>query len=324
MAQGERGTVGNGNVTVKAAVEAYTVRRLAGRDLAPSTRVREEWAMAYIVAKLGGRRLRGLTVAHIETALDQLAAAGLARESLVKIRGTLGRVLDDAIRRGDADRNLAKLAELPADARRTPVRRSLTPDEARRFIEACEGARHGALLVFMIGTAVRPGEAAGLRWSAVDLDAGAVAINSARRTDARGRVEVVDDLKTRGSRRAFVVPSWVVDSLRHHRKAQAAERLAAPIYQDQGLVFATSVGTPLSGPGMRKALEAIAAKAGVGAVSPNLLRHTAASLLVDSGMYLSDVADQLGHSTTRMLEMTYRHAVRPSMWASPRRADGWL
>ena len=83
MAQGERGTVGNGNITVKAAVEAYTVRRLAGRDLAPSTRVREEWAMAYIVAKLGGRRLRGLTVAHIETALDQLAAAGLARESLV-------------------------------------------------------------------------------------------------------------------------------------------------------------------------------------------------------------------------------------------------
>jgi integrase len=51
----------------------------------------------------------------------------------------------------------------------------------------------------------------------------------------------------------------------------------------------------------------------VTAVSPNELgRHTAASLLHDAGMGLDDIAELLGHESTRMLEAHYRHRVRTS------------
>ena len=40
--------------------------------------------------------------------------------------------------------------------------------------------------------------------------------------------------------------------------------------------------------------------------------HTAASLLYDAGMALDEIADLLGHSSTRMLEAHYRHRVRSS------------
>ncbi len=38
-------------------------------------------------------------------------------------------------------------------------------------------------------------------------------------------------------------------------------------------------------------------------------RHTAASLLVDAGASPYQVADQLGHTTTRMLDRHYRHRI---------------
>ena len=47
-----------------------------------------------------------------------------------------------------------------------------------------------------------------------------------------------------------------------------------------------------------------------------LSRHSAASLLSDKGVPLEQIADQLGHTTTRMLEQHYRHQVRPSVSAS--------
>ena len=46
-------------------------------------------------------------------------------------------------------------------------------------------------------------------------------------------------------------------------------------------------------------------------VAPNELRHTAASLMLDAGMTMEEVAKVLGHRTTRILERHYSHQVRP-------------
>jgi integrase len=48
-------------------------------------------------------------------------------------------------------------------------------------------------------------------------------------------------------------------------------------------------------------------RAGVPRVSSNELRHTAATMLVDRGLLPHQVADLLGHSTTRMVDAVYRH-----------------
>ena len=48
----------------------------------------------------------------------------------------------------------------------------------------------------------------------------------------------------------------------------------------------------------------------MGHLSPNELRHSAASLLVANGTPLQDVSDMLGHRDIRMLAQTYRHKIR--------------
>jgi hypothetical protein len=85
------------------------------------------------------------------------------------------------------------------------------------------------------------------------------------------------------SRRTLALPQNVVAALRKHRKWQAEARLAAgPLWQDTGLVFTTSVATPLDAPHVRRDFRALiravdAAARMAGWDSPPLTRSVLAS-----------------------------------------------
>ena len=81
-------------------------------------------------------------------------------------------------------------------------------------------------------------------------------------------------------------------------------------------MFATRVGTVLNDSNLRRELNRISSGTGLPPLSPNELRHTAASVLSDAGVPLEQIADLLGHRSTRMLQQTYRHLVRPSIDAA--------
>ena len=76
----------------------------------------------------------------------------------------------------------SKLGELPAKRSRTAP----DPDAVRTLIAAAERIHHnGALWRAMAECALRPSEAAGLRWTDVDLDAGELTVAGALRWDKR-------------------------------------------------------------------------------------------------------------------------------------------
>jgi integrase len=112
-----------------------------------------------------------------------------------------------------------------------------------------------------------------------------------------------------------------VDELRGHRARQAQQRLAASAWGDERLVFPSRAGTVLDSRNVRRELSAACVAADVPVIRPNELRHTAASLMVDAGQALEQVADYLGHGSTRMLDFTYRHRVRPSADAAVETMD---
>lgn len=307
------GTVADGNARVSDAVDKWKTRVLAGRDYAPATMAVYEWCCTLIDHHLGAKRLRTLSIDDVEAALDAMTSdrsdKPVSRSTLVKVRSVLGQVLDFAQRRGMIAGNPARSAVIGPTAARTTERSFLDVDQARMLLGALEDERYGAMFAVMLTAGLRPGEAAGIRWDAIDLDAGTIAIRSAVRTVNR-RPVVVDELKTTKSRRTVAVPAFIIDMLRRHRTTQATERLAATRWDDPTLVFATRNGTPLSASNVRRELDRITAAAGIPAVTPNGLRHSAASIMSDAGMPLEDIADVLGHTNTRMLQATYRHQLR--------------
>ncbi len=122
-----------------------------------------------------------------------------------------------------------------------------------------------------------------------------------------------DKLKTTGSYRTIGLPAPALGTLREQRTQVAEARLAAPEWSDERLVFPTRRGTLVGPSNMRRELTALCERADVPDVSPNELRHTAASVLNDAGVTLERIADLLGHRSTRMLDATYRHRVRPAV-----------
>jgi integrase len=236
----------------------------------------------------------------------------MSAATLRKLRGVLQRVIAAAVRRHHVAHNVALQARLPRAAVKRaaerPAKRALAPDEARTVLEALRDERNGAMFALSLRVGLRPGEAAALWWD--DLDGKVLQIRRGVRI-VHGNPSVVEVLKTEASRRTIEVPTDLVAMIEDHRRDQRVERLTAERWDDTRLMFASTNGRVLSPSNVRRQLAAICDRAGVPVVTPNELRHSCASLLSDLGVPNEQIADLLGHTTSRMVELTYRHRLHP-------------
>ena len=100
---------------------------------------------------------------------------------------------------------------------------------------------------------------------------------------------------------------WRPDGTRIRRKRQAVAQLAAgPLWQDTGLVFTTSVGTPQDASHVRRDFRALCKKAGIeGVWAPRELRHTFVSVVSESGVVIEEIAHLVGHASSRTTETAH-------------------
>lgn len=280
----------------------WSTSSLPNRRLAPATLDAYRWALDMWMAELGKRGAVDLRVEDVERALGRLAQRGhLSRASLVKLRSVLNQAMAWAVRRGTIGRNPVDGAELPAGAAPTRQRRALTAEQVRMLVDALAEHPRRAMYVAMVTVGIRPGEASALCADAVDIDRATVTIRRAVHLE-RSRPHLADALKTRSSHRTIGLPALAADAFRTH--------LAATGAVGTDLLFPGDDGGPLWPSTVRTELAELGERIGVGPIRPNELRHTAATLLVDH-LPLHQVADILGHTSTRMLDQTYRH--RPAV-----------
>jgi integrase len=87
----------------------------------------------------------------------------------------------------------------------------------------------------------------------------------------------------------------------------------ARLREDQGLVFATEVRTPINPSNLRqRSFAPLLKKAGLSAIRFHDLRHTCATLLLSNNTHPKFVQELLGHATVSITLDTYSH-VAPSM-----------
>jgi integrase len=169
------------------------------------------------------------------------------------------------------------------------------------------GERLYALWLLFATTGLRRGEALGLCWRDLDLDASTMAV-----TNARVSVEhdVVDSPPKSGRGRAVALDGATVAALRAHRKQQAAEQLAyGPAYEKSGYVFTWQDGRPLHPDYVSKSFQDAAAKLDVQRIRLHDLRHTWASLALGAGVNPKVVSERLGHATVGFTLDVYSHVM---------------
>lgn len=263
----------------------------------------------HLVPAIGALQMAKLSPQHLQRLYREKQDAGYTR-TVRLCHAVLHRALGQAAKWGLVARNVAALVDAPRVAR--TEMQALFQEEAMKLLDASQEDRLHAMYVLAVTCGPRQGELLGLKWEDVDLQAATVQI--------RRQLQWIDgepkrtELKTTKSRRTVMLPSMAVTALKKHRARQAEERLKlGEIWQDWGLVFCTTLGTPISKSTMiRRSFHPLLEKAGLPKIRFHDLRHTAATLLLAAGENPKVVAEMLGHSTVNMTLNVYAH-VTPTM-----------
>lgn len=275
----------------------------------PKTVVLRERALDKL-KPLAGYELDRITTPLIEKRFRELASSGLSRGTIKNVRTPLALALDDAIRLEQGITvNYARLARIPDSAKKAREGRTLSTEQAGALLAVADRDPYEIAVVLMLWLGLRPGEATGLPWSAIDLDTGTIDIVQMAHRDGTGLFCGFTTPKAKSDRRIALPPEVVAALHRQHTRQATWKLRAGPQWRsDLDLVASTRLGTAITLANLRRSVAKLATLAEIpGHLTPYDLRHTAASLLVESGMPLEEVSDLLGHRTTKQLIETYRH-----------------
>ena len=277
----------------------------------PSVRPKTLKTYEYIVRlhlepELGKKVLTKLSPQDVQRFLNEKLKADLSARTIRHINDTLRCALNVAMKWGLVSRNVATLVGPPRIQRKEI--RSFTPDEARKFLKAIKGERLEALFSVALSLGLRQGEALGLRWQDIDFEARTLRVSYAIQR-IEGKLQMVEP-KTERSRRVLPLPETVLSSLRTHRSQQLEERLLlGSDWQETGLVFTSTIGTPLDPRNVIRKFHALLEKAELPHFRFHDLRHACASLLLAQGVPARTVMEILGHSQISLTMNTYAHVM---------------
>ena len=179
-----------------------------------------------------------------------------------------------------------------------------TAGQTAEFLRQVRGHRLYALFHLIALRGLRRGEAAGLRWSDLDLDAGTLTV-SGKLQQIGGRLTTAPP-KSDAGRRVIALDKTTVAALREHKARQLADGdTAGGRWAETGYVFATLTGKPVGPDRLTRLFRKLVAASGLPPVTLHGLRHGAATLALAAGTDLKVVQDQLGHSTIVLTADTY-------------------
>ena len=151
-------------------LSAYCVPKLAPNTV-NGYRVNVE---RHIIPYIGQIPLNKLTPANIQKLYADLLTSGLSGTSVRYVHNNLHRALKYAVKQELISRNPADLVDPP---RIDHIEmRVLTPDESKTLISGCVGTDIYLPVLLGLSLGLRRGEALGLQWDDIDMDAKTVTI----------------------------------------------------------------------------------------------------------------------------------------------------
>jgi integrase/recombinase XerD len=259
---------------LRAALEDFYLSRQAQRRT-PATMRHYQYTAGEFVAWLQSRQLRlpsEVRPSHPRAWLAEIAEKGVKDTTLhAKARGakTLLRFwYSEGYLHSPVDLKLPRL-----DQKQLP---SLTIDELRRVIKACQTLRNRALVLLLADSGIRRAEVLALNWGDVDFSTGAVIVQ--RGKGGKARVAAVGATT---------------------RRALLAYRRSLSCTQNDSPMFQTRLGRRMLGPGLRSIFPRLSARVGF-LITPHILRRTFARHSLRNGMDLITLQRLMGHSDPGM------------------------
>ncbi|HWL44134.1 MAG TPA: tyrosine-type recombinase/integrase [Ilumatobacter sp.] len=266
---------------------------------------------AHLAPEFGRYELRAITREHVKAFAGKLTVSEFDAEGNVTKKGaapttaraivfTLAAILREAVDDNRIPKNVAERVKVGSKTERRvdPMHIASMAPKVPRLTEAMP-ARWSAAVLLMASVGLRLGECLGLTVDRVDFLRRTIRVDRQLDNTAAG-TGGFGPPKTRAGVRTIPVPKHITDLLAAH--------LAEFPAGEQGLIFTTDRGTPISRSRWSDAYRKACDVAGVdGRTRSHDLRHIAASSMIASGLSVAAVQAALGHSSPAETLEVYTH-----------------
>lgn len=288
-----------------------------------STLVRYEGNVRnHLKPTLGHIKLKDITPAHLQTLYAQKMREGLASGTVRQMHAVAGSALKQARKWKLIEANPAEDADAP---RLVPKRQSkaLSREDASRLLERILAWRKDlyALFLIAIATGMRQGEILGLTWSHVNLEKGEA--NIERTADTWSGPPSFRAPKG-GKGRSITLPSFALEALKVHRKAQLETRMMTPHWRERDLIFPGPTGDVIRRAVLYQSFTRFLKREGFPEMTFHELRHGCATILLEAGESMKAIQELLGHQDIRITMNTYAHLTERMKTSVAETMDGLL
>lgn len=176
-------------------------------------------------------------------------------------------------------KKIAKAPHVTIPPKPDPKDLRLSREQAQKLLDCCAHAHLKLFVILALQTAARMGAILDLTWDRIDFDEGVINFRDPEKEQTnKRRVQVPMNTTARASLR---------DAQRY--------ALSKHVIEWNG----RSIDT------IKKAIKKAATDAGIPWASAHVLRHTAACWMAEAGVPMSEIAQYLGHTSTRITERVY-------------------
>ncbi len=263
----------------------------------------------HIIPHIGDIKLNKLTPLDIQKMYNETKTSGRVQRykdmkdlsvSNRLVRGmhmVLHGCLDQAVREGLLTKNPTNDCKIPKLEKKEM--KVIPPEQVRAYLKEAEN--HGVLPMFYLEltSGLRRGELLALLWA--DLDIKNRTISVSKQVNAfKGELKVSRP-KTENSIRTIVIPQKTVDLLIEEHEKHPDNPYMFPSPVTGGMYHPDAVG---------RIHKKILKRAGIQDIRFHDLRHTFATLAINSGVDIKTLSGMLGHYSAGFTLDTYTHATR--------------
>ena len=266
----------------------------------------------YILPYIGSVRINRLNIDHVQNLINTLISEGYSphtiKNAYIRLRG----MIKYALGRGWTKYSFNADLQLPSTDDINQV--SLKWEEVKYFLKLVENHRLAPLFHFYPEMGLRRGEGLGLLWSDLDWNAATIAIRQ-QVQPIYGKT-TISSPKTKSSIRILPVPTHLMEQLRTHwEKQQEEKRLKGDYWNQHGLIFPSTNGTPISPRNLNRLFATFAKRAGLENIHIHTCRYFCATELGELGTEERVIGVILGH-TTKNITASYAKVTLPMMRAA--------
>lgn len=258
----------------------------------------------HILPVFGNKRVNSITTADLTNFFTTMNKAS---ETTRKLRTVMSSVFSYGKSQGYVKENPCSGALYKTQVKQPKKVKYLDKEQCQKLMALTSNySIVNTIIQFTLFTGLRIGECLGLTWDCIDFTNNTVTIRD--NLSFAYDEWYISTPKTDGSERVIKLSNYTRNLLLIHKEHQnKSKEIVGKAWKHPDIVFTSSIGNYFDRTYVNKYLKKLCEENGLPPVSIHKLRHSNASLLINSGAALKAVSDRLGHCNIAITADIYGH-----------------